>query len=824
MRVVDHAQARAWSVHDAPFPAEGRFAVRIGEATVTTLDLRAFECVGVVTTLTPFEARYLADNRRPFRVALRIPPRGVVRTDLHTHFAGCPRAEDLIRLGLERGIVFPPEALRRAGVHVDRAIALTDMGAPLRRRVAQAMHIPLDRQATYREMQSVYRVRQPLTKPIDMFAPLLWQIAKDYASAGVDYAELSLHQILEPERLAIADTELPRIRAATGVTLRFLASFGRHDDATWIAHYLGRLLDMSDHEAIVGVDVVGHETNSTHAFGPLLGRFALAVAEVRSDFVVRVHAGENPSHPENIGAAVDYLRGAAVQLRIGHGVHGVGSATLAGLRELGAIVEFNLSSNFALNNVQSFDEDEVPIRRYLEAGVDVVLGSDGYGIYRTEAALEAAAALACGIDDDALGQIREAESRYLDKRDRDAARLASSRTAPRTTLGADFEAVALTANRAIGANRSTAREAIEQRLQSLGVSLLPRDSLHALLRRRQVVSVAGAWKVSWARLSEDERQRITSVLDALIEQWSPDDTVLLVGGTRHGVEAVAGSLARARGITVVGTVVLGHEVTDFDSGLLSHAAILGSSIYDKCDALYRLVKEHDGWCLFFAGGIAVGDEIQTARNLCLRRLLYAAAGGASATHAREKPSHAFTTAEEAHRAMTSARRVGRLYHAGANPAADIAVFRRSGDRLLVLLIRRLDQVNAEPGRWSLPGGFIDTDAEPGTPWRAGRESPREAAVRELREETGLDISEHAERLAFVGDFEGGGRDPRDSALSWVRSSAFATLLAGHEGDEVVVGCDDAIETRWVPLTELPPLAFDHDLVVRRAMAACGLDP
>ena len=106
-------------------------------------------------------------------------------------------------------------------------------------------------------------------------------------------------------------------------------------------------------------------------------------------------------------------------------------------------------------------------------------------------------------------------------------------------------------------------------------------------------------------------------------------------------------------------------------------------------------------------------------------------------------------------------------------AADVAVFRETPAGCELLLIRR----GGHPflGKWALPGGF----SEPG-------ETVDGAAVRELREETGLsDLP-----LTPVGFFSLPGRDKR----AWTMSEGFATLLP-EDGQEPQAG-DDARETAW----------------------------
>ena len=137
-------------------------------------------------------------------------------------------------------------------------------------------------------------------------------------------------------------------------------------------------------------------------------------------------------------------------------------------------------------------------------------------------------------------------------------------------------------------------------------------------------------------------------------------------------------------------------------------------------------------------------------------------------------------------------------------------------------IQRDDEAPTEGGKWALPGGFQTTDAPRGTPWTPGPESARDAAARELLEETGLDVRDLAAGLVHVGDFEGDGRDPRDTETAWSRSSAFALRLPGDRASAPIAGGDDAGDARWFPLDALPrPLAFDHDRIVAKGLAALG---
>lgn len=100
----------------------------------------------------------------------------------------------------------------------------------------------------------------------------------------------------------------------------------------------------------------------------------------------------------------------------------------------------------------------------------------------------------------------------------------------------------------------------------------------------------------------------------------------------------------------------------------------------------------------------------------------------------------------------------------------------------VLLVRRA--VNPEQGKWALPAGYIDYG-----------EDPREAAVREVREETGLEI-EITQLLAVEGA-------PSKFGASIV------IIFAGTVLNGTARPCDDAAEILWFAAGDpLPDLAFD----------------
>lgn len=116
------------------------------------------------------------------------------------------------------------------------------------------------------------------------------------------------------------------------------------------------------------------------------------------------------------------------------------------------------------------------------------------------------------------------------------------------------------------------------------------------------------------------------------------------------------------------------------------------------------------------------------------------------------------------------------------PTVDIIIEAADG---IVLIERR----NPPPG-WALPGGFVDYG-----------ESLEEAAVREAREETGLNVT----LVRQFHTYSAPDRDPRQHTISTVFiAMASGTLKAG----------DDARQARVFRPNQLPPLAFDHEHIIQ----------
>jgi 8-oxo-dGTP diphosphatase len=128
--------------------------------------------------------------------------------------------------------------------------------------------------------------------------------------------------------------------------------------------------------------------------------------------------------------------------------------------------------------------------------------------------------------------------------------------------------------------------------------------------------------------------------------------------------------------------------------------------------------------------------------------------------------------------------------------ADMLVLAGAGDDRAVLMIRR----GGDPfrGMLALPGGFVDVG-----------ETVEQAAVRELREETGVAVE--ADDLRLAGVYSQPGRDPR----GWTVSVLFRADAGGRPDAR---HGDDAAAVEWVSVADALAhptwFAFDHDRMLR----------
>ncbi len=112
----------------------------------------------------------------------------------------------------------------------------------------------------------------------------------------------------------------------------------------------------------------------------------------------------------------------------------------------------------------------------------------------------------------------------------------------------------------------------------------------------------------------------------------------------------------------------------------------------------------------------------------------------------------------------------------------------------ILLVKRAKHL-IQGGKWAIPGGYVDRD-----------ESLEMAAVRELKEETGLD-GQIVRLFKMIDDYKTSGKDDRQNVKFIYEVKADGKVNGSSEGEEV----------KWFDVGKIPKeseFAFDHFKIVK----------
>jgi adenosine deaminase len=684
---------------------------------------------GATSKLVAFETRLMAGTKDLMDVPYD-RSKGVAfkaKTDLHTQLAGNLSSKKLIELALNKPgepITYPTYLLESLNIDTtryivkDQQLAVRDLDLNDLLKLEMAMAIPVDKQDTFNGMEGIYQYRGPITKNKDLFKDILREIGRDYAASGTTYAELSHASIItDPELLRMANEVLPEIEQETGVKIRFLAAMWRHSDKEWNQDEVDRIKAIAESPYVVCAGFMGHETNPTRDFVSEIKELAKWAVRNNPDFTVRVHAGENPLFASagyknaqeslydfhNVKEVLQAVKEARAEVakemgvepetlpmprvRIGHGLYGLDEETIALFRETGAIVEFNMSSNLALNNIN--DISEIPISRYIDAGIPVVLGHDGKGVYKTDPEQEALLAGAAGVTEQGFALMKQTEDKHIA---RDQKRFESKVAAYeqkleeiRKTLLPDGKSLSdlpqgerdkienevfkratvatystpdqkprMTAE--VAARYAEARKSEEANLLSSvtkqydGVPVVTDPTaVAANLEGKTPILLTGASKNAWPKIADPDKEEIRVAMQVLSNWVDTDKAYVMTGGTHFGVEArlhEAGYLANADasndkklrvvgGFTVEALGLKAGQVTKIEDNTITDAVVLkmngrlSQRWFDLQDAALNIVDENKGVVLAVAGGPVVSDMIQRAHNMGLDLMLMDGPMGAS---------------------------------------------------------------------------------------------------------------------------------------------------------------------------------------------------
>ena len=237
---------------------------------------------------------------------------------------------------------------------------------------------------------------------------LLW-IGREYRKKHIRYVEISDTTLVKQDAscaqmLAQLHHILPLVKQETGVDIRFLAAIRRIpltlvkdniESGDYLTGAVQALKAVCRDPYVVGSDFVGEEISDIAELRTVIREIVTGIAAKDPNWTIRVHAGENDSLKSNMAKAISLVEQSLLpgqrfpHMRIGHGLYCAkltskqGRELLEKIRQHNIVLEFQLTSNVRLNNI--IDLHRHPLKNYLAEGIGCVMGTDGCGLYGTDA-------------------------------------------------------------------------------------------------------------------------------------------------------------------------------------------------------------------------------------------------------------------------------------------------------------------------------------------------------------------------------------------------------------------------------------------------------
>jgi len=470
---------------------------------------------------------------------------------------------------------------------------------------------------------------------------LLW-IARMYETQGIKYAEISNTTLVKNSEDNFKLIEslhhiLPLIEKETGVAIRFLAALRRipltlvKDNITpenYLRENLDVLKAVGKDPYVVGCDFVGEEINEIRELKPVIKEI-VDYCKDNPYFTIRVHAGENDAIRNNVSESIRCIKESLNKgqkmpvVRLGHGLHtpslktAEGKRLLKELKENKVFLEFQLTSNVRLNNLNDFASH--PLKEYLKNNIKCLQGSDGCGIYGSDPLDEELALInLLNINRSELKKMINTEKEVLDVakkafkyKTKKFNELRNNRTIKETILSEieknKNEALAIKLNTI---NKLNAKEVLHEQIKTFPLDKTP------------IVLVGGSFNsnLQTYKLLDSEKQMINTLLSKL----SPNKYFFVVGDKLKGYEKY---LIDNRGKFEVYSII----PSDIDSSelrKLKKANIplrvstesLGMGIYKSFN--YWIFERRLSIVLAIEGGAAAVNLVQEAKNGKAKALIY----------------------------------------------------------------------------------------------------------------------------------------------------------------------------------------------------------
>ena len=470
---------------------------------------------------------------------------------------------------------------------------------------------------------------------------LLW-VAREYQKQGIKYVEITDTELAKLGEPAIKYLEeiheiMPKIEEETGVKIRFLAGIRRipltiikdqKTSGSYLRDNLNTIKAVAKSPYVVGSDFIGEEINDITDLKPVIQELVNYVVNEDENFTIRIHAGENDSLRENVSKSIETVinstpKGKKIpQVRIGHGLYTPdldsveGKELIKNLKKAGAILEFQLTSNVRLNNLNALDNH--PLKKYIKSGVKCVQGTDGVGLYGSDTIEEQLALFnLLDLNNEDFEKMREVEDEVIRKSEK---YFKSKQVKFWKFLNGRSlrEAILEQENKNIEeSNKSKVSLRLKSNLES---EIVLKEKVKQLPVDKVPIVIAGGSFNSKGRntvLTEEGKE----VLKNLIQKVNSDKAYFVIGHKMQGYEKAIVDISKELNKKFEIDAIIPKLVSENEKDSLLEKELNGVCISTEAEGLgiyksfnYEIFERRSSVVVAFDGNSPVSNLVQEAKN------------------------------------------------------------------------------------------------------------------------------------------------------------------------------------------------------------------
>jgi len=430
---------------------------------------------------------------------------------------------------------------------------------------------------------------------------------------------------------------MPKIEEETGVKIRFLAGIRRipltiikdqKTSTSYLRDNLNTIKAVAKSPYVVGSDFIGEEINDITYLKPVIQELVNYVVNEDENFTIRIHAGENDSLRENVSKSIETVidatpKGKKIpQVRIGHGLYTPdldseeGKELIKNLKKAGAILEFQLTSNVRLNNLNALDNH--PLKKYIKSGVKCVQGTDGVGLYGSDTIEEQLALFnLLDLNNDYFEKMRKVEDKVIEKGEKyfkskqlKFEEFLNGRTLREAILEKENENI-------VESNKNKVKLRLKSNLES---EIVLKEKIKKLPENKVPIVIAGGSFNSKGRntvLTEEGKE----ILRNLIQKVNSDKAYFVIGHKMQGYEKAIVDISKELNKKFEIDAIIPKLVSENEKDSLLDKELNGVCISTEAEGLgiyksfnYEIFERRSSVVLAFDGNSPVSNLVQEAKN------------------------------------------------------------------------------------------------------------------------------------------------------------------------------------------------------------------